>query len=115
MTIHNSTSYTGSGDTSGVELKSVGVSDVHGRMSSFLGYVAEAIITDGDLYWHSENNLRNGDEAAPFVGVMWRRLTYLMGQIGNICSVNAYYTNKIPRRNNVSWGAVRDSVGAAWR
>ena len=75
----------------------------------FLDYASVCIVEDMDLYYHSEDNLKG-----QWLGManMYRKLTYLMGRISNICTVQPRYLNKIPRRHNV---AVSHTGQSAWR
>lgn len=111
MWIHGADYAIGYSCTSWVQATSLptGITPVEAYSHYWNGRVALAILSNSDIYMHSDRNVVNAWEGFP---LLMRRMTYFLNRVDNIVTVQPIYKNKVPRRHNTAW----DTSGrVAWR
>lgn len=102
--VHGIASYPGDDDTTWTTMSNrAGNHSVHAYTMSLTEAVARAILYDADYYWHPNYNLQQAAVTTDRPMVLYaRRLTYFLGRLSNIVTVDASYRPQYPRRSSIA-------------
>lgn len=78
--------------------------DIDGKNHAFQSAFTKSILYDADFYWHPNENLQNATGTEMPMSIFLRRMTYILGRLSRIVTVQPSYLNKTPRRTSIARG-----------